>query len=71
MKSTVIEIKNSQEEVIEMREERASEFEDRLLEILHSEEHRETDWSKINTGSEITRIGIFEGEESERSRKNL
>lgn len=54
-----------------MREERASEFEDRLLEMLHSEEHRETDWSKINTGSEITRIGIFEGEESERSRKNL
>lgn len=67
MKSTVIEIKNSQEvnNELEMREERTIEFEDRSVETVHSEEQREKDWSKINTGSGIPIIGILEGEESE------
>lgn len=46
MKIIVIEIKNSQEEVnsrLEMREERASEFEDRSIEIKQSEEQRGKD----------------------------
>lgn len=44
-----------------MREERASEFEDRLLEILHSEEHRETDWSKINTAQRSLELEFLKG----------
>lgn len=62
MKIIVIEIKNSREEVksrLEMREERASEFEDRLIEIKQSEEQRGKDWNKINIGSDIHTVRIL------------
>lgn len=48
-----------------MREESASEFEDRSIVMIHSEEQKGKDWSKINSGSGIHMIRIPEGEESE------
>lgn len=65
MKSTVIEIKNSEEVTsgLEMREGRASAFEDRSIDypIWRTERKR---LSKINISSEIHIIGIL-GEENE------
>lgn len=60
--------KNSQEEIngrLEMREESASEFEDQSIVMIHSEEQRGKDWSKINSGSGVHMVGIPERKKSE------